>query len=154
MMKELDTDEVYLFDGGDGDAEIFRTQEGTPFGPYVMVETTSGMGESGFVEAHSPDTAARLALALLIRMESDEAAPAYSTAIHALTHFIKAEEEKRDFKIGERVEVFDETYGDLDWLSATILEYSRHGGYFVRNYWGKLEFYSPSNIRKVKDNND
>ena len=150
MMKELDTYEVYLFDGGDSDAEIYRFAEGTPFGPYVRVETTSGAYESSFVEAHSPDTAARFALALLARMESDEAAPAYIAAIRALTHFIEEEEKGRDFKIGEHVEVFDESYGDLEWTSATVVEYSRHGGYFVRNYWDKLKFYSPANIRKVE----
>lgn len=149
MMKELDTDEVYLFDGGSTDAEIYRFAEGTPFGPYVRVETTSGAYETSYMELHSPDTAARLAVALLIRMESDEAAPAYATAVHALTHFIKEEEEKRDFEIGERVEVFDETKGDREWTSATVLEYSRHGGYLVRTYWDNAEFYSPANIRKA-----
>lgn len=152
MLKELDTDEVYLFDGGDGDAEMIQIKEGSAFGPFVYLEVTSGMGETGFMGVRSPDTAARLALALMARMDSDEESRDYAAVMEMLASLIKEEEAKRDFKIGERVEVFDATYGDLDWLSATVLEYPRHGGYLVRNYWGDINIYSPANIRKARQN--
>lgn len=149
MMKELDTDEVYLYAGKGSDAEISRFAEGTPFGPYVAIEVEDAESVASTL-AHSPDTAARLALALLARMvEEDEAAPAYSTAMRALEHFIKHEEARRDFKIGEEVEVFDPNI-DYGWYKVTVLEYSRHGGYLVQTFGTSVDFYSPAHIRKVE----
>lgn len=149
MTNELDTDEVYLYDGGDADAEIWRYHVGSPFGPFMSVEVSDGNALAS-VELHSPDTAARWALAILARMDGEDTDPAYKTAIRALTFLINKEEEKHDFKIGEEVEVFDPNK-DVDWIRATVIEYNRHGGYRVRNYWEGLDWYAPNHVRKVSE---
>lgn len=150
MMREQDIDEVYLYDGGDTDAEIWQFDAGTPFGPFVAVEVSDG-NASASVELHSPDTAARWALAILARMDGPDTEPAYKTAIGALTFLLNKEEAKHEFKIDEEVEVFDPNK-DADWLRAQVLEYNRHGGYRVRNYWGGLGWYAPNHVRKVTAN--
>lgn len=128
--RELDPLLAYTYSDYDGESLTLRQQKRKwDHGSFVTVEYK---GE-GPVFLSSTDDVLRTALALIIR-GADPDLPYVSTVVHGLRAAIKDIDDGRQYKRGQKVEVYDrhKEFGNRErWCKGEVMGYYDNGEYAV-----------------------